>query len=339
MGVTLVGYGFAGRTFHAPVIRATAGLSLGVVVSHDPGKVRADLPGVAVVASLRDALALPDVEVVVVATPNHTHATLACEALERDKHVVVDKPFTVTLDEARHVVSLAQRRNRLVSVFQNRRWDADFLGVQEVLAEGLLGEIAQVESHFDRYRPDVRARWREQPGPGSGLWFDLGPHLIDQVMLLFGAPRRVIASLGALRAGATTDDWAHVILEYDRLRIVLQASLLVAGGSPRFVLHGTKGSWVKRGLDVQESQLIAGMRPGDPEWGVDPLAAELFLGGQTHATERRVPAGDYRQYYARLRDAVRGDGPNPVTPEQALGVMTVLEAAHVSAREGRAVSL
>jgi predicted dehydrogenase len=335
--VALIGYGFAGRTFHAPLIRAAPGMALEVVVSHDPAKVHADLPNAAVVPSVEEAFARADV--VVIATPNDSHAPLAMAALEHDKHVVVDKPFTISVEEARRVVSLAERRRLVVSVFQNRRWDGDFLGVQEVLAEGLLGEIVHFESHFDRYRPNLRARWREQRGPGSGLWFDLGPHLIDQALQLFGPPSCVIASLAVQRVGATTDDWAHTILDYGRLRVVLHASVLVAGGSPRFSIHGTNGSWVKRGLDVQESQLVAGLRPGDRGWGDDPIAAQLYIGGDATAGERPVPAGDYRQYYTRLRDAVLGIGPNPVTPEQAIAVMTVLEAAHLSARDGRTVPL
>lgn len=339
IGVALLGYGFAGRTFHAPLIRATPGLELRAVISSDAAKVGTDLPGVAVLPKAEQACARDDVEVVVIATPNDTHASLATEALACGKHVVVDKPFTVTLDEARRVTAMAKARSRVLSVFQNRRWDSDFLGLQAVLAEGVLGDLVHLESHFDRYRPTVRERWRERRGPGAGLWLDLGPHLADQALRLFGLPRTVFASLAAQRAGAVVDDWAHAVLDYGRLRVVLHASLLVAEATPpRFIAHGTTGSWIKHGLDVQESQLLAGMQPGNAGWGTDPLPGKLFRGGDAAVKERAVPAGDYREYYARFRDAVRGVGENPVTPDEAIGVMTVLEAAQTSAREGRVVA-
>ena len=340
VGVAVVGYGYAGRTFHAPLIRATAGLELRVVVSGDPAKVQADHPDVAVVRDPDEAFERGDIDLIVVATPNDTHASLAIAALERGKHVVVDKPFTVTLEEARHVVSVAKDAGRVLSVFQNRRWDADFLGLQEILDSGALGDLVHLESHFDRFRPQLRNRWRERRGAGAGLWLDLGPHLADQVIRLFGLPRTVLASLASQRVDAVVDDWAHVVLDYGRLRVILHASVLVAEPTPpRFIAHGTAGSWIKHGLDVQESQLLAGMKPGVVGWGVDPLLGILHVHGTSSAVERAVPAGDYGQYYARVRDAIRGSGPNPVTPDEAINVMMVLEAAQTSAREGRLVEV
>ena len=335
--VALIGYGFAGRTFHAPLIRATPGLSLAVIVSRDAAKVRADVPEASVVASFDEAIEA--VDVVVIATPNDTHAPLATAALERRKHVVVDKPFTLDLAEARALATLAQGSGRILSVFQNRRWDSDFLGARAIIAEGVLGEIVHFESHFDRYRPEVRDRWREKPGPGSGLWIDLGPHLIDQVLQLFGLPRAISASLAEQRSGAQTDDWAHAVLDYGPLRVVLHAAVLVAGGVPRMAVHGTKASWIKYGLDVQESQLLAGVRPGDASWGVDPEPGHLYDGASGSRTERSVPPGDYRQYYVQLREAIRGHAENPVSPAQAVAVMATLEAASVSSRGGRVMLL
>ena len=340
VGVALVGYGFAGRTFHAPLIRATPDLPMRVVVSRDAAKVHADLGEVEVLSASDQAFQRADVDVVVIATPNDSHAPLATAALHAGKHVVVDKPFAVTVAEARAVAALAEARGLIVSVFQNRRWDSDFLGLQAILAEGVLGDVVHVESHFDRYRPTVRDRWRERAGPGAGLWLDLGPHLVDQALRLFGPPHSIAATLAVQRAGAEVDDWAHAVLDYGRLRVVLHASLLVAESTPaRFIAHGTKGSWIKHGLDVQEAQLLAGVRPGSVGWGVDPLPGRLFLGGDAVAKERTVPPGDYRQYYARLRDAVRGTDANPVTATDALAVMTILEAAQTSAREGRVVEI
>jgi predicted dehydrogenase len=335
--VALIGYGYAGRTFHAPLIRATPGLSLTIVGSSDAAKVHADLPDMVVAPTLRDAIA-HDVDLVVIATPNDTHALLAGAALAAGKHVVVDKPFTVTLDEARHVARLAERSGRLLSVFQNRRWDADFLAVQELVHAGTLGRLVHYESHIDRFRPQVRPRWREQAGPGSGLWYDLGPHLVDQALVLFGRPSTVSATFARQRESAQTDDWAHVVLDYGPLRAVLHCALLVPGGTPRMAVHGTRASWIKYGMDAQEQQLIDRVDPNSDGWGVDLTTGVLYDGESGARTELAVPRGDYRVYYARVRDALLAGGENPVPPSQALDVMAVLEAAHDSGLSGKAVT-
>jgi len=335
--IALIGYGYAGRTFHAPLIRATPGLELAAISSSDPDRVHADLPAIPVVSSPEEACALASVDVVVIATPNDTHVPIAARALRAGKHVVVEKPIAPTLDEARELVSLARSVHRVLAVFQNRRWDGDFIAVTDLLAGAVLGDVAHFESHFDRYRPLVRDRWRERPGVGSGLWYDLGPHLVDQALQLFGLPDRVTASLAAQRAGAQADDWAHVILEYGRLRVILHASALVAAPLARFVVHGQAGSWIKYGLDAQERLLIAaltgdaGSAPGE--------RAVLVDGASGTETESPVTRGDYRQFYMKLRDSLEGAGSNPVPPEQALPVMAVVETAIRSAAEGRALTL
>jgi predicted dehydrogenase len=336
--VALVGYGYAGKTFHAPLIRSVPGLVLGTVVSRDAGKVHADLPDVEVVADVAVAMADRRLDLVVIASPNDTHAPLARAALEAGKHVVVDKPFALDLAQARELAAIAEREGRMLSVFQNRRWDSDFLGVRQVMEAGRLGAVTHFESHIDRFRPRVRARWREQAGAGSGLWYDLGPHLVDQALCLFGLPDRVLASLAVQRDGGEVTDWAHVLLEYGERRVILHAGMLVAGDSPRFVVHGTQGSVVKPKIDPQEAQLLAGMRPGDPDWGKD--TDELLLYDADGQVERLAsPRGDQRRYYVAVRDAVTGHGPHPVTPRQAITVMAVIEAAIASARERKAVEL
>jgi predicted dehydrogenase len=331
--VGLLGYGFAGRTFHAPLLAAEPGLILTHVASRDAAKVHADLPDMVVRADPLAIATADDVDLVVIATPNHTHAPLAEAALAAGKHVVVDKPFTLDLGEARALIAQAERVDRLLSVFHNRRWDSDFLSVRQAIADGLVGTVAHFESHFDRFRPQVRDRWREGDGPGAGLWYDLGPHLVDQALRLFGLPHRVQASLARQRRGALSDDWAHVILEQGNIRAVLHAGMLVAGGSARFTVHGDAGSIVKHRLDGQEAQLLAGMTPGAPGWGTDddPLRAYGADG-----TERRIPAipGDQRGYYAGIAAALAGTGANPVPPIQALAVMAVIDAATESARTG-----
>lgn len=223
-------------------------------------------------------------------------------------------------------------------MYQNRRWDGDFQTVQRVLQAGTLGELVYFESHFDRYRPEVRDLWREQAGPGSGLWYDLGPHLADQALQLFGPPAAVYAEMALQRDNAQTSDYFHVLLRYPRLRVVLHASMLVVGGNPRFVLHGTQGSFIKYGLDTQEDVLRQGLRPGVPGWGYDPLEGQLYLPGKAPQPIPTQP-GDYRHFYAGVRDAILHKGPNPITLEQAVQLMELLEAAIQSATELREVSL
>lgn len=335
--VGLIGYGYAGRTFHAPLIAAEPRLALTAVASSRPDVVRADLPHVAVHA---DPLAMmAQVDLVVVATPNDSHAPLAEAALAAGRHVVVDKPFALTLAEARGVVAAAESAGRLLSVFHNRRWDSDFRTVRDAIRGGLVGRATHLESHFDRFRPAVRDRWREREGPGAGVWFDLAPHLADQVLALWGLPDGVTASLVRQRPDAQADDWAHAVLDWaDGRRAMLHAGMLVAGGSPRFTVHGDGGSVVKRLGDGQEAQLLAGVRPGAPGWGED---ADPLLAYAPDGTVREVPAapGDQRGFYAGVAAALAGDGPNPVPPAQALAVMAVVEAGRVSAATGARVGL
>ena len=332
----IVGYGFAAKTFHAPLIGAAPGLALSMVASHDPLKVHADLPSVTVLA---DPLALvnsSDVDLVVIASPNDTHLPLARAALAAGKHVVVDKPFTLTLADARDLVATARRHNRLISAFQNRRWDSDYLSIRAAIAGGLVGRVVHFESHFDRYRPEVRKRWRESEQPGGGVWFDLGPHLVDQALQLFGLPDRVQASFARQRSGSLVEDWSHVVLEYSARRVILHAAMLAAGGVHRFLVHGISASLAKRKPDRQEAQLIAGMKPGDEGWGVDPDDM-LFFDGSGTCTESPALPGDQRSFYRGIAASLRGEAPNPVTPAQILGVMAVIEAAIFSARLGAAV--
>lgn len=336
LGVALVGYGYAGKTFHAPLLDAVPGLRLELVLSRDGDKVHADRPGLRVRRPDECWLDDPAVELVVVATPNDTHFDLARRALEAGKHVVVDKPFTVTAAEARELAALARRRGRILSVFHNRRWDADFLTLRGLVASGALGEVCYLESRFDRYRPQVRERWREAPGPGGGIWYDLGPHLLDQALRLFGPPRALFADLALQRADARAVDYFHVLLRYERLRVVLHGSVLVPGGSPRFVAHGTAASFVKHGLDPQEERLKRGPA-GGPGWGHDPVAGALFRAAPQGAPAEDVPNvnGDYLAYYAAVRDAIRDGAPNPVPPEEAAEVVALLELAAESAARGR----
>jgi predicted dehydrogenase len=336
--VGIIGYGYAGKTFHAPLIGATPGLALSVVASGDPVKVHADFPHVEVVADPMALVASSEVDLVVIATPNDTHLPLARAALAAGKDVVVDKPFTLTLADARELVAAAQRSKRLISAFHNRRWDSDYLSIKAAIAGGLVGHVVHFESHFDRYRPDVRQRWRESNSPGGGVWFDLGPHLVDQALQLFGLPDRVQANFAKQRCASLVEDWSHVVLEYRSRRVLLHAAMLAAGGFHRFLVHGQKGSVVKHKPDQQEAQLIAGMNPGDRDWGTDPDELSFFDGSGALSRSSAL-AGDQRCYYRNIAAALRGEAVNPVTPAQILAVMAVIEAALSSARLGATMDL
>lgn len=330
--VALVGFGYAGQTFHAPLIAACPGLGLHTVVTSRPDEVAAACPGARAVPAFETVLADPEIDLVVLATPNALHAPQARAALEAGKAVVIDKPFALSLAEALAVADLARAKGLFLSVFHNRRWDADFLSLRQQLASGALGAVRTFESHFDRFRPEVRDRWRERDGPGGGIWNDLGPHLIDQALVLFGRPLGVSCDLAVLRDGGQAVDWAHAVLRYADKRVILHADMTTPAPDLRFAVHGAKASWLKSGLDVQEDQLKAGLPVGGPGWGVDPRPATVVDGATGARTPAPCPPGDYPAYYAAVAAALSGQGANPVPPEQALAVMEVLEAGLESDR-------
>ncbi|SAL53723.1 oxidoreductase [Caballeronia udeis] len=338
--VAIIGYGFVTRHFHIPLISSVEGLELVAVGTQRPSQVGLDVSTVKVLSP--EAAAVSDaVDLVVVASVNESHFKFAQLALEAGKHVVVEKPFTPTLQAARELADLATRAGRHLSVFQNRRWDSDFLTIQDAIRNEDLGEIVHFESHIDRYAPQVPDAWREEPAPGAGTWFDLGPHVGDQVLLQFGLPDTVTASFAQQRTGARTDDWFTVILSYGQLRVVLRGAQLVPGFGIRFLVHGTRRSVVKQGQDIQEHQLLAGMTPEAPSFGVDPDCAYVFDPGNHPGERRAVQAtrGDQSQFYVQLEKAIRGEGPNPVAPPEAVALIALLEAVSTSAAEGRTVAL
>ncbi|HDT6029571.1 oxidoreductase [Enterobacter cloacae] len=332
--VGLIGYGYASKTFHAPLIAGTPGMALAAVSSSDATKVHADWPTVPVVSEPKHLFNDPNIDLIVIPTPNDTHFPLAKAALEAGKHVVVDKPFTVTLSQARELDALAKSLGRLLSAFHNRRWDSDFLTVKALLSEGTLGEITFFESHFDRFRPQVRNRWREQAGPGSGIWYDLAPHLLDQAVNLFGLPVSMTVDLAQLRPGAQTTDYFHAILSYPQRRIVLHGTMVAAAESARYIIHGTRGSYVKFGLDPQEDRLKNGERLPQEDWGYDMRDGVVIkVEGETLVEETLLTSpGNYPAYYAAVRDALNGTGENPVPASQAIQIMELIELGIESAK-------
>ena len=342
INVGLVGFGMAARVFHAPLIDANPHLHLAQIVQRHGDEAASAYPQAKVVRDLDATLADPSVELVVVATPNTSHFEIAALALKAGKHVVVDKPFTATTRDADELIALSKKSARLLGVFQNRRWDGDFLTVKEILSKNLLGRLAEYESRFDRFRPTVNPqKWREQSLPGSGVLYDLGSHLIDQAVVLFGRPSGIYADVGPQREGAVADDSFVVYLEYPKLRVMLKAGVLVCEPSPRFVLYGTRGSYVKYGLDPQEEALKNGQSPAQPNWGAeseDAWGTHTQCNGTIERSRYPTLAGCYPSYYTNVARAIRGEEELIVKPEQAREVIRLIELAKQSSDEKRMIS-
>jgi predicted dehydrogenase len=337
LNVALIGYGHAGKIFHAPIIAHAPGLRLAMVVSSDEAKVKVDYPDMVVAGRPEDAFAADSIDLVVIATPNLTHFPLAQQALNAGKHVVVDKPFTINSTEAIELVALAEQQKRVISVYQNRRYDADFLTLKQLIRENVLGRITQFQANFDRYRPQVVQRWRENAEAGGGLWYDLGSHLADQALVLFGQPDSVYADLGAQRDGAKAVDYFHVLLRYGTNRVIIHGSTLVSTDLPRFVVHGTSGSYVKYWNDVQPIALNNRQPPTTADWGVDPLEGTLYTWNNGEKLTQPIPnlRGSYVDFYSDVRKAILGLAPNPVLPTDAIALIHILELGNLSAESGR----
>jgi predicted dehydrogenase len=352
IGVGIIGYGLAGRVFHAPFVSAVPGLKLEAFVERRMDEAHRAYPETRTYRSVEDLLRDPKIDLVVVGTPNETHYALAKQALEAGKHVVVDKPFAETSAQAEELIALAKKQGKVLAPFHNRRWDGDFLTVKKVLAEGQLGRLVSFESHFDRFKPIPREHtWKESAHPANGMLMDLGPHLVDQALALFGLPKLVTASVRTDREGSAIEDAFDIILTYDKLLVVCRASMLACLAAPRFLLHGTAGSFRKWGLDPQEPAIVAGAtvpRLGEPQewlceeeslWGELVVAPVLTAPGTLVKTKVQTDCGDYRGFYKNVRDAIEGTAPLAVTPEAGLAVAKVLEAARKSSAEHRSVAL
>ncbi len=348
--VGLVGYGLAGSVFHAPLIAATEGLALDTVVTSNPERqqqARAAFPDARVAATPDELFArAAELDLIVVASPNRTHVPLARTALEAGLPVVVDKPIAGTAAEARDLAALAEERGLLLSVFQNRRWDNDFLTLRRLVDEGELGDVYRFESRFERWRPQLKGGWRESGDPTEigGLLYDLGSHVVDQALVLFGPVTSVYAETDIRRDGALTDDDTFIALTHaSGVRSHLYVSATTAQLGPRFRVLGSKSGYVKHGLDPQEGALRDGLRPGTG-WGLEPEelwgrigAGESPVSGGGHP----VPTlpGDYPAYYAAVARALLSGGANPVTALEAAAALDVLEAARRSANEKVTVTL
>ncbi|MCU1253312.1 MAG: oxidoreductase domain protein, partial [Edaphobacter sp.] len=345
IGVAVIGFGLAGQVFHAPFVSAVPGLKLEAIVQRKGDEAAKAYPSARILRSVDEALNDSAVQLVVVGTPNETHFALGKQALLAGKHVVIDKPFAATSAEAKELKELAEREGVVLAPFHNRRWDGDFLTVRKLLAEDAVGRLVTYESHFDRFRPLPRENtWKEGANLANGLLMDLGPHLVDQALALFGAPQGITASVRKDRDKTDIEDAFDITLEYPGysgqhgLRAHCRSSMLAADPAPRFLLHGTKGSFKKYGLDPQEPALVGGAkvpRMGEGEWLAEP---ESQWGILTVApvpadpatlvrTKVKTELGDYRGYYANVRDAINGVAKLAVTPEDGYRTVRLLEMA------------
>ena len=344
INTAIIGFGLSGRVFHAPFLHTHPGFKLSKVVERHGNSSVEIYPEVEIVRDYKELLKDNNLELAVIATPNILHADLAREFLLAGKHVVIEKPITPTSAEADDLIRLAEKTGKKFFVYQNRRWDGDFKTVQQVVYNGYLGEILEYEAHFDRFAPGARrSAWRDEPLPAGGVLYDLGSHLVDQALVLFGLPHFVFADIRWQRAESKVDDYFEVNLYYSRLKVTLKASVFVKEPGPRYIIHGTKGSFIKYGIDPQEEMLKEGLMPGSVDWGKeDPdywgiLNAELH-GQQFYGTIETEP-GNYTGFYDNVHDVIMNGAEQAVTPEDARNVIRIIELAFESLRSKSIIAL
>lgn len=340
----LLSFGMSGEVFHGPLLTAHGGFNLTHVVERTHTKATNRYPSVTVVRAVEEIWKNDSIELVVVNTPNETHYRYTEEALNAGKHVIVEKPFTVTAPEADKLIALARKKNKILTVFQNRRWDGDFLTVKKVVENNLLGKLVEAEVHYDRYRDYIEANtWKEEAKPGTGILYNLGSHMLDQVMMLFGMPKEVDARIGIQRPHGKVDDFYDIRLTYDALHVIVKSSYLVREQGPRYILHGVGGSFVKHGLDPQEQALKEGKIPGTAGWGQEPKdfwgrintsVGTLHLEGNIET----LP-GNYPAFYQNVYEAIRENKDLAVKPEQSRDVIRLIEACVESNQQRRAIKI
>lgn len=356
IGVGVVGYGLGGRVFHAPFVSAVPGLRLDAILTSRAAEAGKAYPAAKIVRTLEEMLAEPAIELIVVSTPNETHFAMAKRCLEAGRHVVIDKPFAATSEEAAELGALATKKGVRVIPFHNRRWDGDFLTVRKLLKDSSVGRLVTFESHFDRFRPIPRENtWKEAGNKANGMLFDLGPHLVDQCLALFGPPETIAASVRADRDHTEIEDAFDITLSYTiggkRLLAHCRASYLACDNAPRFLLHGTRGSFRKYGLDPQEPRLVAGakvpplgskdiwLQEPEPAWGTLTVAPDPADPGTLVTRQMKTEPGDYRGFYVNVRDAVLGTAESAVTAEDGYRVVKLLEMARESSASGCALTV
>lgn len=340
----IIGYGKSAKIFHVPLLKASDGFQVTAVHQRTKDDAKKDFTDVKIYREYKNLLKDDNIDLVFITTPNHLHFDQAFDALNADKHIVVEKPFTITSDEAEKLIRLANKKKKILTVFQSRRWDGDYYTLQKVIKEGRIGRLVEFESNYNRFRKlKPEGVWKETELPGAGILYDLSPHLIDQVLQLFGMPERLIADIRRQRGGEA-DDWFVIDLFYDNFKVTLRAGMLVTDPTPRYVLRGENGSFVKYGMDIQEEDLAQGKSPVDQDWGREPESryGTLYLaneGGEINEEKVETIPGDYPDFYKKLRASILDKGEPPVSPDSAKNVITIIEKAIESSRSQKSIQL
>lgn len=340
----LCSFGMSGWVFHAPFLQVNPGFNLYAVWERTKNLAEEKYSSIKTYRTLEDMLADDDVELVIVNTPNYTHYEFAKKALEAGKHVIVEKPFTVTVNEANELISLSEKKNKKLSVYQNRRYDSDYKAIKKVIDQNILGELVEVEIHYDRFKEELSPKeHKEIPIPGTGGLYDLGSHLIDQALQLFGIPEKIFADIRIIRPLSKVDDYFELLLYYPNLRVRLKSSYIVREALPAYILHGMKGSFIKPKTDVQETLLQKGIVPGGKDWGKEPESERGLLHTEIDGKEIKEylisEQGNYNEYYNAIYNSIRNDAPLPVTPQEGRDVIRIIEASIESNRLNKAIIL
>jgi len=338
INTALCSFGMSGLVFHAPFINVNPHFNFYAVWERSKNIAAEKYPEVKTYRTLETMLADDLVELVIVNTPNYTHYDFAKKALEAGKHVIVEKPFTINIEEGKELIEIAKKQNKILSVYQNRRYDSDYKTIKKVVNENLLGELVEVEMHFDRFKEELSPKLhKEVPGPGAGSLYDLGAHLIDQALQLFGMPQKIFADIRVIRPMSKVDDYWELLLYYNKLRVRLKSSYVVREALPGYILHGLKGSFIKAKTDVQEITLQKGIIPGGSDWGKEPETEKGLLhteiNGEIIREYIQSEQGNYGDYYEAVYESIRNNKPIPVTAEQGLDVIRIIEAAFRSNEE------
>lgn len=335
----IVGYGFSAKTFHLPFLNALDNFSVTAISSSQAEIVKQDHPNAEHYFTAEEMLQNSDADLVIITAPNNVHYALAKLALENNKHVILEKPFVTKIADGQALIALAKEKSLVLSVYQNRRWDGDFLTVKKLIAENKLGNIKHYESHFDRFRPTTTQRWREQSQDGGGILFDLAPHLIDQALQLFGLPIAVTAQCEIMRAESTNIDYFNLTLHYPDKLALLHASLFSAGPNLRFNIQGDQGQYRKLGLDPQEERLKAGIQPNTADWGKEDEQqyGHLYFADSSQVEE--TECGGYQHFYLQMADAINNGTKPPVSAEDALWNIRLIELAMESSRLGKKIAV
>lgn len=337
ISVGVAGYGKSAKVFHLPFITTMDGFALTAVLERHHNEAASTYPGIRTARSIEELVSDKALDLVIVTTPNTTHFEYAAKALQAGKHVILEKPFTITTAEGRELIEIAKQSGRILSVYQNRRYVSDYFTIRDILQKNVLGEVHEFNATYDRYRPEaIPGAWRETTQPGAGILYDLGPHLLDQVLSLFGHPAAITADVRKQRPHAQADDYFNIWLDFGFLKVILHAGMLVRQQGPRYMIQGTRGSFLKYGEDPQEEALKAGRLPGGEQWGQEP---EAYFGTLHTAIDGRVvneviPShkGDYAQYFRNVYDAIVLGKPVQERPEDGYNTIRLIELAFESSR-------